>query len=45
MKERYEAPELEVTECGAEDVITTSNELPLVPAGEEEGELPFIPFS
>ena len=41
MKERYEAPELEVMECGEEEVIRTSgldessdpNELPMVPAG------------
>lgn len=39
MKERYEAPEMEVTECGAEDVIRTSNDTTPMPI--EEGELPF----
>lgn len=32
MKERYETPEMEVVEFETEDIITTSGELPFVPA-------------
>lgn len=35
MKEVYVTPEMEVVEFETEDIITASNELPIMPAGEE----------
>lgn len=36
MKQKYEAPEMEIIRFGAEDVITTSNpELPIIPDDDE----------